>query len=101
MFNRTVLIIDTSEYDAHCKREICKNYAFYQGSQNGFEHGRDRETSITFEPDGDRKTSILLNCLSHKSLTYSFGNGKPNPKIWWGLVHMSPYIPAGLFALYV
>ena len=46
---------------------------------------------------GTVKPPKLLNRMVHRPLTYSFGNDRPNPKIWWGPVPMSPYIPAGLY----
>ena len=57
-----------------------------QARRNGFEHGGDGKTPVTFKP-------FVVQTLN---LTYSFENGKPNPKIWWSRGSMAPYVPAGL-----
>ena len=52
-----------------------------------------RAAGMVLNMVGTAKPLSLLNRLSYRTLTYSFG---PDPKIWWGPVPMSPYIPAGL-----
>ena len=71
-------------------------FKFGFGKNLKLKYVKHRAAGMVLNMVGTTKTPLLLSRLSYRPLTYSLKSGKSNPRIWWGPVPTSPYIPAGL-----